>query len=595
MANTHHQFVRVDFTRFKVFETFSLHLRHFNILVGPNNSGKSTILAAFRILAAAMRKATSRRAEIIRGPQGRTLGYIIDLRTISIAEENIFYNYDDSEVATIRFTLSNGNELLLYFPEQGSCYLIPDAQGRSTATPGIFKLQFNCPIGFVPILGPVEHNERLYDKEAARLALFNYTASRNFRNIWYHYPEKFDAFRTALIRTWPGMDIERPRVDRIDDKPLLHMFCPEERIPREIFWSGFGFQVWCQMLTHLIQSHDTALFLIDEPDIYLHSDLQRQLLGLLRNLGPDILIATHSTEIITEAETDDIILVNKRRRTGRRIRDPSELGDVFTVLGSNLNPILTQLAKTRRALFVEGDDFQILSRFARKLGLTNVANRSDFAVIPVKGFNPERIRNLKKGMEITLGGQIAGAALMDKDYRCDRERETIRSECQTFCDYVSIHKRKEIENFLLVPAAMDRAAARRLADQAKRTGIDTTYCGDAAALLDDFAHVKKSYVSGQYVAERGRFERMNSPKLSQATVAEAALNELGACWDDVSGRLEVISGKEAVSVFNQYLQSEYGVSVTPAAIVEAMKADEIPEEMKKLLQDISEFALSKTE
>ena len=198
-------------------------------------------------------------------------------------------------------------------------------------------------------------------------------------------------------------------------------------------------------------------------------------------------------------------------------------------------------------------------------------------------------------MEITLGGQIAGAALMDKDYRCDREREAIRSECQTFCDYVSIHKRKEIENFLLVPAAMDRAAARRVADQAKRTGVDTAYCGDAVTLLDDFAHVKKSYVSGQYVAERGRFERMNSPKLSQATVAEAALNELEACWDDVGERLNVIPGKEAVSMFNQYLQSEYGGSVTSASIVEAMKVDEIPDEIKKVLQDISEFALSKAE
>jgi len=349
------------------------------------------------------------------------------------------------------------------------------------------------------------------------------------------------------------------------------------------------------MLTHLIQSSNTALFLIDEPDIYLHSDLQRQLLGLLRNLGPDILIATHSTEIITEAETDDIILINKRRRTGRRIRDPSELGDVFTALGSNLNPILTQLARTRRALFVEGDDFQILSRFARKLGLTNVANRSDFAVVPVRGFNPERIRNLKKGMEITLGGQIAAAALMDNDYRCGLEREAITKECHTFCDYVSIHKRKEIENFLLVPSAMDRAAARRVADQAKRTGVDKTYCGDAAALLDAFADVKKSYVSGQYVAERGRFERTNSPKLSQATVAEAALNELEACWSDVSGRLEVIPGKEAMSMFNQYLQSKYGISVTPASIVDVMRADEIPDEIKELLQDISTFALSKVE
>src|SRR5689334_6599823 len=105
MTNTHHQFVRVDFSHFKMFETFSIHLRHFNILVGPNNSGKSTILAAFRILSAAMRKATSRKAEIIRGPNGRGPGYTIDLRAISIAEENIFYNYDDAEVATVKFTL----------------------------------------------------------------------------------------------------------------------------------------------------------------------------------------------------------------------------------------------------------------------------------------------------------------------------------------------------------------------------------------------------------------------------------------------------------------------------------------------------------
>ena len=194
----------------------------------------------------------------------------------------------------------------------------------------------------------------------------------------------------------------------------------------EIFWAGFfGFQVWCQMLTHLIQSRDSALFLIDQPDIYLHSELQRQLLGLLRNLGPDILIATHSTEIITEAETDDIVLINKRSRAGRRIKDPSQLEEVFTILGSNLNPILTQLAKTRCALFVEGKDFQILGKFAHKLGKTSVGNRSDFAVVPVEGFNPERIRSLKIGMETTLGGKIKAAAILDRDYRSESERRAI--------------------------------------------------------------------------------------------------------------------------------------------------------------------------
>jgi energy-coupling factor transporter ATP-binding protein EcfA2 len=598
MPKTYHQFVRVDFSHFKAFDRFSIHLRQFNILVGPNNSGKSTILAAFRILAAAMRKATSRRSETIRGPQGHTSGYRIDLTSVSVAEENIFYNYDDSEPATVKFTLSNGNALLLYFPEQGTCYLIPDAQGRAITSPTSFKTQFNCPIGFVPILGPVEHNERLFQEEAARVALFNYTASRNFRNIWYHYGDRFDDFRTALIQTWPGMDIQRPRVDppeRPGDKPLLHMFCPEERIPREIFWAGFGFQVWCQMLTHLIQSRGSALFLIDEPDIYLHSDLQRQLLGLLRNLGPDILIATHSTEIIAEAETDDIILINKQRRTGHRIRDPSELRDVFAALGSNLNPLLTQVVKTRRTLFVEGDDFQILARFARKLGLTNIENRSDFAVVPVKGFNPERIRSLKRGMEVTVGGGILGAAVMDKDYRSDAERASITAQCQTFCNYVAIHSCKEIENFLLVPAALDRAAARKVTDQARRTGVDKTYSGDAAALLDNFANERRNYVTSQYQTSRAQFERANSPRLNLATVNEAALNEFESCWNDRASKLQVISGKDALSVFNRYLQEEYGVSVTPASIVEAMRSDEIPDEMRRLLRDIAEFARTNVE
>jgi hypothetical protein len=206
-----------------------------------------------------MRKANTRKPEIRTGPRGENYGYSIDLSAISIAEENIFYNYDESESATVRFKLSNSNELLLHFPEPGRCQLFAYA-GKAVLSPSAFRSHFNCPIGFVPILGPVEHNESLYEKEAARLALFNYRAARNFRNIWYHYPERFDEFRSALSQTWPGMDIERPTVDPSHDKPRLHMFCPEERIPREIFWSGFGFQVWCQMLTRIIQSSDASLF-----------------------------------------------------------------------------------------------------------------------------------------------------------------------------------------------------------------------------------------------------------------------------------------------------------------------------------------------
>jgi predicted ATP-dependent endonuclease of OLD family len=309
-------------------------------------------------------------------------------------------------------------------------------------------------------------------------------------------------------------------------------------------------------------------------------------------MGPDILIATHSTEIISEAETDDIILVNKRSKTARRIHHPSQLQEVFSALGSNLNPVLTQLAKTRCVVFVEGKDFQILGKFARKLGFDSVGNRSEFAVVPVEGFNHERIRSLKLGMETTLGGKISAAAIFDRDYRSDEECKSLVERCISFCDYVKIYTRKEIENFLLVPMAIDWASKRKIADQEKRTGREITYASDVAKVLDEFAAQKKAYIAAQYLDNRKRFERSLSSNWSDATINEVALTEFEESWKDVSSRLAVIPGKDALSAINLHLQEKYGISITPMGIIDSMTRAEVPSEMQKLISDLSDFAKS---
>ena len=585
------QYTRVTFKRFKAFKSFTLNLRHFNVMVGPNNAGKSTILVAFRILAAGLRKANSRTADLVEGPNGKTFGYSVNLAELSIGEENIFFDYDDSEPAIVTFSLTGEKKLVLYFPGNGACFLIADNPKRTVKSPSAFKAAFNCQIGFVPILGPVEHMERLYEKDAARLALFNYRAARNFRNIWYHYPEDFEEFRDTLRDTWPGMDIERPRVDTSHDKPVLHMFCPEVRIPREIFWAGFGFQVWCQMLTHLVKSRNSSIFLIDEPDIYLHSDLQRQLLTLLENLGPDILIATHSTEIVSEAEPDDIVLIDKSRRSAKRISDRSKLAEVFSSLGSNLNPVLTQLAKTRRVVFVEGKDFQVFSKYARKLGHTDLANRASFAVVPIDGFNPDRVRSLKNGIEVTLGGEVRAAVVLDRDYRSDLECDAIKARCEEFCDLVVIHRCKEVESFLLDSNAIDRAARRRVEERRRRTGDQLEYLAESFKILEAFAEERKNYVKSQFIALRRRFVRGSLPGEDEATTNQVALDRFDADWEDgPRRRLELVPAKQALSTINQHLQNHYGVSVTTAGIIDEIRVDEIPNGMRDLLDRLAEFA-----
>lgn len=371
----------VRFTHYKAFTSFTLGLQDFNVLVGPNNSGKSTIVGAFRILYEGLRKARAKSPDRVEIDGEMTVGYWIDIDDLPVAAENIFHDYDDSKSARVQFQLSNGNSLALCFPERGSCVLVPETEGRIARSPREFKAAFDFDIAFVPILGPVELHEPLYAKEAARRALLTTGASRNFRNIWFHYPEGFEQFREMVQSTWPGMDIERPELSE-DGRHLL-MFCPEERLPREVCWAGYGFQVWCQMLTFIVKGAGASLLVIDEPDIYLHSDLQRQLVALLRDLGPDVLIATHSTEIISECDPGALLNVNKRSRVATRIRDAYQLRQVFAALGSNLNPTLTQLTKTRRVVLVESAAaFQVLSPLARTLGMRRIANRADFAGFP---------------------------------------------------------------------------------------------------------------------------------------------------------------------------------------------------------------------
>lgn len=582
-------FTSIQFRNYKSYKNYSVSLKRFNVMVGPNNAGKSTIIGAFRILSEGIRKASKKSAEYIELPDASKWGYRIELAGIPVATENIFYNYDEKDPATVKFRLSNGNALNLYFSDVNECYLFCETSGRDVTRPTEFKRAYGVTIGFVPILGPVEHNEPLYQKEAARNALLTHRASRNFRNIWHHYPEDFDEFRFLINTTWPGMDIEMPEINYTNNPSLLHMFCPEERFPRELFWAGFGFQVWCQMLTFIVKNKDATLLVIDEPDIYLHSDLQRQLIHFLKSLGPDILIATHSTEIISEAEPDDLLIVNKRAQSAKRISDPSQLQNVFGVLGSNLNPTLTQLAKSKRALFVEGKDFQIFSLFARKLGRNQIANRSDFAVVPVEGFNAKKMQDFAQGIELTLGTKIVKAVIFDRDYRSEGEAKEVEKELNKSSLFARIHKRKEIENYLLDPIVLQRAIENRIEDRKTRGGEIIEMTESVESILNGITDQLKIDILGQYLTQRSNYERSKNSSIDRATINSKMLKEFDHIWNDFTMRMVIVPGKQVLSLLNQQLQKKYKITISSGIIISMFKKHEIPEEILSLMDEIDRF------
>ena len=108
----------VEFRSFKAFRHYSVKFQHMNILVGPNNCVKSTIIGAFRALAAGIRRARAKSPELVPGPDGQRYGYRIPEDNLPISIENVHTDYAFTDTI-VTFRVSNGNRLLLFFPEDG--------------------------------------------------------------------------------------------------------------------------------------------------------------------------------------------------------------------------------------------------------------------------------------------------------------------------------------------------------------------------------------------------------------------------------------------------------------------------------------------
>lgn len=578
----------VDFQNYKALKRYSLSIQHMNILVGPNNAGKSTILSAFRALGVGMRQAFAKKASFVTYKESDRYGYQLSEEILPMSLENVHTDYQEVETS-VTFRLSNGNKLILYFPVSGGCYLIPETNGSTVNTPKTFRREFPLQLEIVPVLGPVEQNETFISEETVRKGLTTHRASRHFRNYWRYFPQGFDDFSDLISKTWPGMTIEAPKQRDMLSNELV-MFCYENRIMRELYWSGFGFQVWCQLLTHISRCKDATLLIIDEPEVYLHPDIQRQLLGILRYCGPDIIIATHSTEIMSEADASEILLINKQARSAERLKDIDGMQKALDSVGSVQNITLTHLARTGRVLFVEGDyDFKLLRRFAKVLGLSELATGNDITSFESGGFSYwEKIRSFAWGFKETMSKALLIGAIFDRDYWSNEEISNIEEELKMHLEFSHIHKRKEIENYLLVPAALDKAISKAIKDRQRRSGELSPEFDSVTDLLDIITSPMKIQIQAQYIAKRAEYLKKGN-NIDSATLNMETMELFEEKWNNVNTRMEIVPGKEVLRQLRAAIQTQYSVSITDFRIIDEFKSSDIPTDLRELIFGIDEF------
>ena len=578
----------ITFENFKRFESFSLTAKKTNVLTGPNNSGKSTTLDAIRLLNSAHRYAKRVRPVLMsRGTLGVCASYEVPQSLIDIPLENSVFNYGD-EAAEIKFDLLNGTSLFLEIhPKKPVIYYIT-CDTRIPKTTADYKRCVPIDLIIVPTLSALEYREEMVSLETVRKNENTRLASRNFRNILLHKTDdEFNLISKLVSEGWKGISLEKPRLNR-DNGMFVSMMFTENRILREVTWAGFGFQVWLQMMAQFTRGTHESILVLDEPDIYLHPLLQKKLFRNAKNLFGQIFIATHSAEILNEADNGDVLLIDSQNKRAQRVKSDENYKRMYSYLGSSENAEFTRIARSENILFFEGRDKNIIKKFAARIGLASTFDNPLTTYLQAGGFSQwSRVREVDWALENVFGLNKRLAAVFDRDYRSDAESKDFIENLSHEKLFITVLARKEIENYALVPRAIVAALSKKAT--ARGVSIDQrTVHATILKLLEGY----KITVLSQRIAHATEYRRKKMPSISQATILAEETEKFEFEWRDLDYRIAVVPGKEFLSELCATFQKQYATSITINQIVDEMTEDEIALELSEKLHALHQFLSS---
>jgi hypothetical protein len=299
-------------------------------------------------------------------------------------------------------------------------------------------------------------------------------------------------------------------------------------------------------------------------------------------------VATHSTEIINDADPGDILLVRPESRSAKRIRFEGDYNEIFTLLGSSENAQFARLARTKRVLYVEGSDRKDYQRLAKAIGSEEVFSDNETTYMRTDGFsNWDRVPSTSWVFNKMFDFNVSVAAIFDRDYRCDDEvisfLESIKSD-SIFCRVLPC---KEIENLYLNPKAISRATSR-LVDKASFPNWEEI----ASRIIDEEVSRKKQEVFACRVGERTRYVQLANPKFNPTSLAQQENLAFERNWLDPHFRLSVVPGKDVLAAIFGRLKAELNVSMSKAKIAADTHDDDLGDDVKSIFRELREFFLA---
>jgi AAA15 family ATPase/GTPase len=296
---------------FKNVHEFATELDSINVLVGSNNSGKSSVIQGihFTILAEVARRASRRETvtqqEILYAPAS-------DFTRLRHKESYTNTNITGrtSSLELVSDQCSDGVNL--------DSFLITISKGRNEGNLSVKTIN-NNPFRqlvtqyselysiYVPGLSGIPFEEKQLTYSVIRKAAANGDANLYLRNIIYYLCKQgnLSDLNGWIERVFPNTELRLPYDPDKDTTIIVTVYDGQGEIPLEL--CGMGFLQIVQIIAYALL-FKPKLLLLDEPDEHLHADnqslLSETLLMLSNERSIQMIICTHSRHLISSLDNE---------------------------------------------------------------------------------------------------------------------------------------------------------------------------------------------------------------------------------------------------------------------------------------------------
>lgn len=595
---------KIELKRFKKFENTSIDIGDFAVLVGENNSGKTTILQAINLAMNAFSrlKLYSTESGVVK-PRSKGVGTTQLPGILNDDFRELYYSKKS------RNGRANGNSI------GAEIHLIDENDNRyGMQISSLFGGYNLTPLSKTSDFGnnPVLHEKEAliisgfvglssFEEKALSLSIRNRLrdgrASEIIRNLLLDTKENAPSNYEKLVQRLEkdfGFEIERVAFDETADINV-HAYYGEDidgrKVPFDFCASGSGMMQVLQILTSIYRycPSNASVVLLDEPDAHLHSNMQVALFYSLREIQKEldiqIIISTHSTSIISAAAPSEIIPVSSVDHIGPLTR----ADEVDELISERINSYeLSKIKSNGVVVFFEDTNIDYFLKCDQLLNCRFLVGPKTVAHFCGRTKDDKLPFTIKPVVQELLGRHVSIFAIRDRDGLSNDITDVLIHKADEaeidyhFLDYY------EIESYLLIPDLFLRALAKMNPDKELPSAAEIeAHMRDCLLDTIRLSKYKYSTVLEDNLAKLAFFEGLELYRSSNEYRRKAeeirSNNEQMTSMDDLR---RVGMGKEALAATLNWINNELHLKLPKKVLISELDVSDIPIEIKNLFLDI---------